>query len=143
MGMFPPSLERLIAALCAALMLFYAATVPVKAADQIEHTSAFMTSHDHEGSGDFALDIVHCSTDAHAAHHDAAPDTNDQPGDQRTGGHHHHHGDTGPNLIVAETDTGFGMAPSDSLHGIRKELPIAGMRSVGPERPPRMISLNV
>ncbi|MBA4751332.1 MAG: hypothetical protein H2055_03775 [Sphingopyxis sp.] len=40
--------DRLTGALCVALMLFYAATIPAKAANQIQHAPGLMTAHDHD-----------------------------------------------------------------------------------------------
>lgn len=135
--------DRLIAALCALLMMFYAATAPAKAADQIQHSPAFMVSHDHGSAGNFTLDAVHDSHDGHADHDDDAPaDDEGTPADHLAGGHHHH-GDTGPNLLVPNAATAGAIAPSASLHGIGKDRQIAGLRSLGPERPPRTLSLTV
>lgn len=136
------ALDRLIAALCVALMMFYAATMPAKAADQIQHAPALMVAHDHDGLDRFSIDAVHDGHDEPAAHHDDTPDTGDQP-DDHLGGSHHHHGDSGPNLLVPNVAAAPGIAPSRSLHGARIERPIAGLRSLGPERPPRTTSLTI
>ncbi len=135
--------DRLIGTLCVALMLFYAATAPAKAADQIQHSPVFMISHQHGELADFAVDTVHDSPAEHADHHDNAPaDDESTPGDHLAGGHHHH-GDTGPNLLVPNAVTASGIAPIGSLHGIGNDRQIAGRRSIGPERPPRPHSLTV
>lgn len=135
--------ERLIAALCVALMLFYAATAPAKAADQIQHSPAFMVAHDHASAGTFTLEAVHDGHDEHADHHDEAPaDDEGTPADHLAGGHHHH-GDTGPNLLVPDAATTAAMTPPASLRGIGKDRQITGLRSVGPDRPPRSLSLTL
>jgi hypothetical protein len=133
------AIDRLIAMLCVALMMFYAATMPAKAAGQIQHAPALMVVHDHQGADSFAIDAVH---DDHAAPHDDSHDTGDQPDDDLDGSHHHH-GDSGPNLLVPNVATATSLAPSGSLLGGRIERPIAGLRALGPERPPRTISLTV
>lgn len=116
-------------------MLFYAATMPAKAFDRIQHSTAVVAHHDHTGLSSFS---VH---EDHADHHEDQPDS-DGPQDDRLAGGHHHHGDTGPNLIVADAGADLPIAPLDGVHGIRHERKIAGLRSVGPERPPRDGSLN-
>lgn len=137
-----PRFDRLIAALCVALLIAYAATVPAKAADQIQHSPAFMVSHDHDDDGSFTLDAVHDSHDEHADHHDDAPaDDEGTPADHLAGGHHHH-GDTGPNLLVPNAAMAAAIAPSAALHGIGKDRLFAGLRPVGPERPPRLDMLT-
>lgn len=133
------AIDRLIAMLCVALMMFYAATMPAKAAGQIQHAPALMVVHDHQGADSFAIDAVH---DDHAAPHDDSHDTGDQPDDDLDGSHHHH-GDSGPNLLIPNIATATSLAPSGSLLGGRIERPIAGLRALGPERPPRTISLTV
>jgi len=134
--------DRLIAALCVALMLFYAATLPAKAADQIQHAPALMASHAHDGPGNFSIDTVHDSHVDHTDHHGDAPDDEGAPGDHLAGGHHHH-GDTGPNLLVPGGADAIGFGPIASLHAIGKDRQIDGLRSIGPERPPRTASLNI
>jgi|UPI0007372ABA hypothetical protein len=139
-----PALDRLMAALCVALLMFYVATLPAKAADQIQHAPALMVAHDHIGLGNFSVDAVHNSDDDHANHtdhHGSVPDDEDQPGDHLAGGHHHH-GDTGPNLLVPDTASASAFAPVAGLHGIGEDPHIAGLRAIGPERPPRTTSLN-
>lgn len=134
--------HRLIATLCVALMMAYAATVPAKATDQIQHSPAFIVSHDHGDVGNFTLDAVHDSHDDHADHHDDAPaDDEGTPADHLAGGHHHH-GDTGPNLLVPNAAMAAAIAPSAALHGIVKNRQFAGLRPVGPERPPRLGTLT-
>ncbi len=133
------ALDRLIAALCVALMMFYAATMPAKAADQIQHAPALMVAHDHQGADNFAIAAVH---DDHAAPHDEPADSGDQSDDD-LGGSHHHHGDSGPNLLVPNVAAAPAIAPWRSPHRTRIERPIAGLRSLGPERPPRTTSLTV
>lgn len=133
------AIDRLIATLCVALMMFYAATMPAKAAGQIQHAPTLMVVHDHQGSDIFAIDAVH---DDHAAPHDDLPNTGDQPDDD-LGGSHHHHGDSGPNLLVPSVAAALAIAPWRSPHGTRIERPIAGLQSLGPERPPRTTSLTV
>ncbi|WP_188237021.1 hypothetical protein [Sphingopyxis sp. LK2115] len=135
-------LDRLIAALCVALMMFYAATAPAKAADQIEHSPAFMVWHNHGDVGNFTLDAVHDSHDEHADHHDDAPADEEAPADHLAGGHHHH-GDTGPNLLVPNAAMAGAIAPTAALLGIGKDRQFSGLSSVGPERPPRTFSLTV
>lgn len=134
--------DRLIAALCVALMMFYAATIPAKAADQIQHAPTFMVAHDHDGLDRFSMDAVHDGHDEPATHYDNTPDIGDQP-DDHLGGSHHHHGDSGPNLLVPNIAAATAITPSASLHGARIERPIGGLRSLGPERPPRTTSLTV
>ena len=133
------AIDRMIATLCVAVMMFYAATMPAKAAAQIQHAPALMVAHDHQGSDNFAIDVMH---DDHAAPHDDSHDTGDQPDDDLDGSHHHH-GDSGPNLLIPNIATATSLAPSGSLLGGRIERPIAGLRALGPERPPRTISLTV
>lgn len=135
-------IERLTAALCAALMLFYAATIPAKAANEIQHTPALMAEHDHSGIAGFSIDAVHDNDGVHAQHHEGTPEEDDQTDDRVVGGHHHH-GDSGSSLLVANAATAVNIAPSGSLHDARSERPISGLRSPGPERPPRSISLTV
>lgn len=134
--------DRLIAALCVALMLFYAATLPAKAADQLQHAPALMVAHEHDGLGGFSVEAVHDSHDDHADHHGDAPDDEGQPSDHLAGGHHHH-GDTGPNLLVPGAASAQGFALLAGPHGIGKDRRITGLRSIGPERPPRTTSLNI
>ncbi len=134
--------DRLIAALCAALMLFYAATVPVKAADQIQHSPAFMVAHDHGNAGRFIPDTVHDSIAEHAGHHGGASVDDKGTGGDHPAGGHHHHGDTGPSLLVPNAIIAAGLTPPASMHGIGKDRRIAGLRPVGPERPPRLRSLT-
>lgn len=133
--------DRLIVALCVALMLFFAATAPARAADQIQHSPAFIASHAHGGLGSLTFDAVHDSQDEHADHHGGAPGDEDAPGDHLGGGHHHH-GDHGPNLLAPQGVMAGVMAPLSSLHGIGKDRRIAGLRPLGPERPPRTLSLT-
>jgi hypothetical protein len=129
---------RAIAALCVALMLFYAATVPVRAANQIEHAPALMVAHEHDGFGNFSVEAVH--DDDHADHHDDSP-ASDDTSDHLAGGHHHH-GDSVPNLLVPDEAAPPAMPPYAGLHGISKNRLFAGLRSIGPERPPRTTSLT-
>lgn len=135
-------LDRLILSLCALLMMFYAATMPAKAADQLQHAPSFMVAHDHKNAADFSVDAVHHSFDNHAAHHDDAPDSDSEPDDPVPSGHHHH-GDSGPNLLAPDVVTAPALTSLADLHGIGKDRRIAGLRSIGPERPPRMTSLNI
>lgn len=116
-------------------MLFYAATMPAKAVDHIQHASVAIAHHDHTGLSSFSVDAVHDD------HDDDQPDSDDTQDDRLAGGHQHY-GDTGPNLIVADANTPLAIAPVDGVHGMRHERQIAGLRSVGPERPPRDTSLN-
>ncbi|KTE16992.1 hypothetical protein [Sphingopyxis sp. H115] len=134
--------DRLIAALCVALMIAYAAAVPAKAADQIQHSPAFMISHDHGDVGNFTLDAVHDSHDEHADHHDDAPADDEGTRADHLAGGHHHHGDTGPNLLVPNAAVAAAIAVSAALHGIGKDRQFAGLRPIGPERPPRLGSLT-
>ena len=133
--------DRLIAALCAALMLFYAATVPAKAAGQLQHSPALMVAHDHGDGSAFTLDAVHDNAAEHADHHGAPADDEGTRGDHSVGGHHHH-GDTGPNLLVPNAIIAAATAPPASLLGIGKDRRIVGLRHFGPERPPRLLSLT-
>lgn len=135
------SLNRLIASLCIALMMFYAATAPAKAADQLQHLPSLMVTHDHGTLGIFSVDAVHDNYSNHADHHDQTPDTDDQPGDHLAGGHHHH-GDTGPNLLVPGDANALGSFASGNVHGMRPDRQFAGLRPAGPEKPPRLLSLN-
>lgn len=123
--------------------MFYAATVPAKAADQIQHSPALMASHDHGSTSSFMLDAVHDSPDQHADHHDDGPVDNEGTPTGHVAGGHHHHGDTGPNLLVPNAATAGAIAPAAPLHGIGKDRPFVGLRSLGPERPPRHLSLTV
>lgn len=139
------AMDRLIATLCVALMLFYAATIPAKAANQIQHAPGLMIAHDHDGPASFSVDTVHDFQDAHAEHHedtDGNSNGDDEPGD-RAGGGHHHHGDSGPNLIVPEIAAGQATISLANLHQAIRERHIVGLRSPGPERPPRSLSLTV
>lgn len=135
------ALDRLIAALCVALMMVYAATLPAKAADQIQHAPALMVSHDHEGFDNFSVDAVHDDHHEHGDPHEDSSDSDGQPSDHLAGGHHHH-GDSSPNLLVPEAAASPVMAPLAGLHAIATDRQIAGLRSIGPERPPRTTSLN-
>ncbi len=101
------AIDRMIATLCVAVMMFYAATMPAKAAAQIQHAPALMVAHDHQGSDNFAIDVMH---DDHAAPHDDPPDSGDQSDDD-LGGSHHHHGDSGPNLLVPNVAAAPTIAP--------------------------------
>ncbi|WP_295323799.1 hypothetical protein [uncultured Sphingopyxis sp.] len=134
--------ERLIAALCVALIMFYAATLPAKATDQLQHSPALMVPHEHGGLDSFTVDTVHESDNDHVDRHDNAPDDESQPRDHVAGGHHHH-GDSGPNLLVPGTAGTAAVLLSSGLHGLRKDRQIAGLRPVGPERPPRSLSLMI
>ena len=136
------AIDRLIASLCVALMMFYAATLPAKAADQIQHAPALLVSHDHAGFDNFSVDAVHDDHHEHADDHEDMPDGDGQPSDHLAGGHHHH-GDSGPSLLVSDAAVSPAMALLTGLHEIGKDRQIAGLRSIGPERPPRTISLNV
>lgn len=133
--------DRLIAALCVALMMLYAATLPAKAADQIQHTPALMVSHDHKSFDNFSVTAVHDDHHEQADHHEDSPGGGEQPGDPPAGGHHHH-GDTGPNLLVPDAAAPRAAARLMGLQAIGKDRQIAGLRSIGPERPPRTTSLN-
>lgn len=135
-------LDRLILALCALLMMFYAAMMPAKAADQLRHAPSFMVAHDHKDAADFSVDVVHDSFDDHAAHHDDAPDSDEESGNPVSAGHHHH-GDSGPNLLVPDAATAPTMLSSSRLQAFDKDRHVAGLRSIGPERPPRITSLNI
>lgn len=134
-------MDRLIATLCVALMLFYAATIPAKAANQIQHAPGLMLAHDHDVPISFSVDAVHDYQDAHAEHHEDTSDSEDEPSD-RAGGGHHHHGDSGPNLLVPEAAAGQATISRASLHQSISERHIVGLRSPGPERPPRSVTLN-
>lgn len=136
-----PLPDRLIAALCALLMMVYAAAMPARAAHQIQHGPTVMIEHDHSAADDFSLEAVDDHHGAHADHHDDAPDGDNEPGDNLAGGHHHH-GDSGPNLLVPNATAAGAMAASPRLHGFEKDRPIAGLRSIGPERPPRTTPLT-
>jgi hypothetical protein len=129
--------DRLILSLCALLMTLYAATIPAKAANQLEHAPSFMMTHDHKEDADFSVDVVHDSFD----HHDDAPDGDEGPNDPASGGHHHH-GDNGPNLLVPDAATAPTILSSSRLQVAEKDRHVAGLRSIGPERPPRTTSLN-
>lgn len=133
--------DRLIAALCVALMIFYAATIPAKATDQIQHSPALMMAHDHGDADTLTIDAVHDSHQDHADHHGNVPDDEGQPSDHLAGGHHHH-GDSGPNLLVPRGADAPGFGRIAGLHGIGQDRHIAGLKSIGPERPPRLFSLT-
>ncbi|WP_439568452.1 hypothetical protein [Sphingopyxis sp.] len=133
--------DRLVGALCVALMMIYAAALPAKAAAQMQHAPALMVSHEHGGLDNFAIDVVHDSYDDHVGHHEDAPDDKGQSDDHRAAGHHHH-GDTGPNLLAPAVSDTSGFVPPASLHDIGKDRPISGLRSIGPDRPPRTASLS-
>ena len=137
-----PSLDRLVAALCVVMLMFYAATVPAKAVDQVRHTPTTMIAHDHSGPADFAINAVPGSHDDHAEHFGDAP-ADEESGKPFAGGHHHHHGDSGPNLLVPDAATARTMSSSARLHAFDKDRHIAGLRSIGPERPPRFTSLTL
>lgn len=121
-------------------MLFYAATMPAKAADQLQHSSALMVPHAHDGLGGFSVDAVHDDHDHQSAHHDDGADTG-EPTDGEMADGHHHHGDAGPNMLVCETPMPSSLLLADDLYGVGKERSITGLRPVGPERPPRRFSL--
>lgn len=133
--------DRLILSLCALLMALYAATIPAKAANQLQHAPSFMMAHDHKDAADVSVDVIHDSVDHHAVHHDGAPDGDEEPGDPASGGHHHH-GDNGPNLLVPDAATAPTILSSSRLQVAEKDRHVAGLRSIGPERPPRTASLN-
>lgn len=135
---FATSPNRLIASLCAALMLFYAATIPTKAMDKLQHAPAVMAEHDHVSLANFSVDVVH---DSHEHHDDGPQDGGSQPDDHLAGGHHHH-GDSSPSLMFPEFAANLGSGPLNSLHGLRNERQFTGLISVGPERPPRPLSLT-
>lgn len=135
-------LDRLILALCALLVMFYAAMMPAKAADQLQHAPSFMVAHDHKDAADFSVNAVHDGFDDHAADHDDAPKSDDGP-DAPVSGGHHHHGDSAPSLLVPDAVIAPAIAWLADLHGIDKDRKIAGLRSIGPERPPRTTSLNI
>jgi len=133
---------RFVASLCVALMAFYAATAPVKAADQIQHMPALIALHAHDNIGSFPIYSDHGSDGTFLDHHGQEPVGDSQP-DDPLGAGHHHHGDTGPNLIVPNVMAALSLTPSADLHVIGTDRQIAGLRSIGPERPPRLFSLNV
>lgn len=140
MMMRAPAFDRLIAALCVALMLFYAATMPVKAANQIQHSPALLVAHNHDSIGTFPVDVVHDGYDERAVHHEDTQEAGGQP-DENSARGHHHHGDSGPNLLIPNIVAARGVAPLRTLHRVQAERPIAGRRTLGPDRPPRAARL--
>lgn len=122
-------------------MLFYASTMPARAMHQVEH-AAIIAEHDHSGPSDFPVDVVYDAQAHDADHHPDAPDDDERTGDPLAGGHHHH-GDSGPNLLVPGTAGTAAIPLSSGLHGLGKDRQIAGVRPVGPERPPRSLSLTI
>lgn len=137
-----PCLDRLIAALCVLLMMVYAATAPAKAVDQIRHAPTVMMVHDHSGTVDFAIHAVPGSHDDHAGQSGEAP-ADEEPGNPLAGGHHHHHGDNGPNLLVPDAASAAAIPASSRLHAFGRDRHVAGLRPIGPERPPRTTPLTL
>ncbi len=137
-----PCLDRLIAALCVLLMTVYAATVPAKAVDQIRHAPTVMMAHDHSSAADFAIHAVPGSHADHAEHFGDAP-ADEEPGNPLAGSHHHHHGDSGPNLLVPDAASAAAIPASSRLHTFGRDRHVAGLRSIGPERPPRTTPLTL
>lgn len=133
--------SRLILLLCALLMTLYATTIPAKAANQLQHAPSFMMTHDHKDAADFSVDVIHNSVDHHAVHHDDVPEGDEEPGDPASSGHHHH-GDNGPNLLVPDAATAPTILSPPHMQVAEKDRHVAGLRSIGPERPPRTASLN-
>lgn len=134
------ALNRLIAALCVALIMVYAATMPVKAANQIQHNLPAMTMHQHDSFDVVSIQAVHEDRAGQADHHKDDPDSRDRTGEDMAGGHHHH-GDGGSSLLVPGAAITTAMAPPASLPGMGKVRAIAGLRSIEPERPPRHATL--
>lgn len=137
-----PSLNRLVAALCVLILMFYAATVPAKAVDQVRHAPTIMIAHDHSGPADFAINAVPGSHDDHADHFGDAP-ADEESGKPFGAGHHHHHGDSGPNLLVPDAASAAAITASSGLQAFGKDRHVAGLRSIGPERPPRTTPLTL
>ncbi len=121
--------------------MVYAATLPVKAAHQLQHLPSLMITHDHGVLGAILVDVVHDDHSGHSGYHAQSPDTDEQPGEHLAGGHHHH-GDTGPNLLVPSDANALGSYAAADMHAARPDRQFAGFRPVGPERPPRLLSLN-
>lgn len=126
----------MVAALCVALMIFYATTLPAKAANQIHHDPGLMIVHDHGSLDNLPIHAVQGSHAEHADQHEDVPHGDEEPSDPFASGHHHH-GDNGPNMLAPDAVTSFAMQPPAGLHDIGKDRRIAGLQTVGPERPPR------
>lgn len=133
------NIDRLTVAFCITLLMFFAATVPTKAVDEFQHAPMILAEHDHAGPSIFSVDAV---LDEHDEHDTNAPNSDAQPDEHLAGGHHHH-GDSGSSLIVPVAALNAAARPSSRLHGVWHERQIPGLRSVGPERPPRSSLLNI
>ena len=134
------ALNRLMAALCVALIMVYAATMPVKAANQIQHNLPAMIAHQHDTLDVVSIEAVHEDSAGQSDHHKDDPDSQDRSGEDMAGGHHHH-GDSGSSLLVPGAALTTASAPLASLPGMGKVRAMAGLRSIEPERPPRQAAL--
>jgi len=134
-------LKRLVATLCVALTMFYAATMPAKAGNQIQHTLPIATAHQHSAIDVVASDATTDDGADHADHHRDSPDDQDRS-DKDSANGHHHHGDGGSSALLPEAMAAATMVPTGSLRNIGRETAITGLRSIEPERPPRNTSLN-
>lgn len=121
--------------------MFYAATMPAKAGNQIQHNLPIATAHQHSALDVVASDATTDDDADHADHHRDSPDDQDRSDNDSANGHHHH-GDSGSSALLPEAMSGAATGPTRSQRRIGHETAIAGLRSIEPERPPRNTSLN-
>lgn len=135
------ALNRLVATLCVLLTFVYAATMPVKASNQIQHMMPATVAHQHSVLAAVPVDVDHDHDAVQADHGAPDPSDHDRSGGDANG-EHHHHGDSGSNILLPAAATTPELAPSTRLEGLGTERAIAGLRAIEPERPPRLSSLN-
>lgn len=124
-----PRISRLFVMLCMAVVLVYAGASTSQVINQIQHSPAQVTAHDHDIFSDAGA--IAMQTD----HHD--DDAGEDQSSEHLAGGHHHHGDTGPSLMVSVSDPIESLALAESLRAPLKVRQVAGVDEPGPERPPR------
>lgn len=140
-GPISSALNRLVATLCVLLTFVYAATMPVKASNQIQHMMPATVAHQHSVLAAVPVDTDHDHDAIHADHGEPDSSDHDRSGGDANG-EHHHHGDSGSNILLPAAATTPELTPSTRLEGLGTERAIAGLRAIEPERPPRLSSLN-
>ncbi len=140
-GPISSALNRLVATLCVALTIVYAATMPVKANNQIQHLMPVTVAHQHSMLGVVPVDADHKGAAVHADHDKHGSEEQNRSGADGNSGHHHH-GDSGSTILLPDAAATPQLAPSAGITGLGKERAIAGLRSIEPDRPPRTTSLN-
>ena len=128
-------LKRLTAMLCIALALVFAVGSPSSAVDGIHHAKGASIEHGHLIFSDLAIeqDYADCNQ---------APDSDDtSPRDHLPGGHHHH-GDSSSGMIAPVPAGAMVFALTSAPHGIEPERQTPGLKTRGPERPPKPLTMN-